>query len=329
MVLNMIEISDVTKKFGPITALDSVTLSIQSREFFGLLGPNGAGKTTLMNILIGYVVVDQGELSLFNKKFHPDDLEIRKDIGLVPQYLAIYEDISAIENLEIFGGLYHINKSLLKERINEQLNAVGLYERRKDKVKTYSGGMKRRLNLIASLLHDPSILLCDEPTVGIDPQSRNAIFEYLTSLNEEGKTIVYTTHYMDEADYLCDRIGIIDKGKILVIDTTINLKNSIGNDVITLSCNEIDKLLIGLQKEPWIKNTKIHDSFLTIGVENGEEKIPTIVEIARNIGLKIISINLRKPTLDDVFLSYTGKNIRSEEPEQAFKKIVRNRFKGG
>lgn len=308
MVLNMIEISDVTKKFGPITALDSVTLSIQSREFFGLLGPNGAGKTTLMNILIGYVVVDQGELSLFNKKFHPDDLEIRKDIGLVPQYLAIYEDISAIENLEIFGGLYHINKSLLKERINEQLNAVGLYERRKDKVKTYSGGMKRRLNLIASLLHDPSILLCDEPTVGIDPQSRNAIFEYLTSLNEEGKTIVYTTHYMDEAERLCSRLAIIDNGKIIAIGTLNELiEKLMPSETILIKKNQetskiFDELKIFGQV---IDESEHYELILNKGV-----LLSGLYNILESHSISYRNIEIRTTSLEALFLNLTGKSLR-------------------
>jgi ABC-2 type transport system ATP-binding protein len=210
----MIQIKNVTKRFPTVTALDNISLTIREKEFFGLLGPNGAGKTTLMNLLVGYLNLDDGEILIAGEKVTQDGLQTRKNIGLVPQSLALYDDISAEANLEIFGSFFHIEKKLLKERIKEMLESVQLYDRRKDKVKTFSGGMKRRLNLISSLLHDPPLLLCDEPTVGVDPQSRNAIFDYLQMLNQQGKTIVYTTHYMEEAERLCNRIAIIDSGKI-------------------------------------------------------------------------------------------------------------------
>jgi ABC-2 type transport system ATP-binding protein len=198
----MIDVRQITKKFASVTALDEVTLSVQDREFFGLLGPNGAGKTTLMNLLVGYINPDSGTISIDGNNITGKNLEIRKKIGFIPQSLALYDELTAQDNLEIFGQMFGMPGKLLKERIADQLGAVGLYERRKDRVKTFSGGMKRRLNMIASLLHDPAILLCDEPTVGVDPQSRNAIFDFLISLNRQGKTIIYTTHYMEEAESL-------------------------------------------------------------------------------------------------------------------------------
>ena len=179
----MIQISNITKKFATVTALDGVSLTVREKEFFGLLGPNGAGKSTIMNLLVGYLNPDEGEIFINGEKVTQDGLHTRKNIGLVPQSVALYGNISAQENLEIFGSFYRIEKNLLQERIKEKLQLVQLYDRRKDKVKTFSGGMKRRLNLITSLLHDPPILLCDEPTVGVDPQSRNAIFDYLLLLN--------------------------------------------------------------------------------------------------------------------------------------------------
>jgi ABC-2 type transport system ATP-binding protein len=215
----MINIQQITKKYGTVTALDAVSLEVQRQEFFGLLGPNGAGKTTLMNLLVGYFNPDSGTITIDGGSVTQDTLEIRKKIGFVPQSLSLYDELSAQENLEIFGQMFDIPQTLLKKRIEEQLHAVELYERRKDKVKTFSGGMKRRLNIIASLLHDPKVLLCDEPTVGVDPQSRNAIFDFLTSLNKQGMTIIYTTHYMEEAERLCSRIGIIDHGKIIALGT--------------------------------------------------------------------------------------------------------------
>lgn len=211
----MIFIKNITKQFPTVTALENFSLTIHRGEFFGLLGPNGAGKSTLMSLLVGYLDPDGGEIFFDKEKITRDSLQSRKTIGLVPQSLALYEDLSALSNLEIFGSFFHIEKKILHERIEEKLHAVQLFDRRKDKVKTFSGGMKRRLNLVASLLHEPEILLCDEPTVGVDPQSRNAIFDYLQSLNKQGKTIVYTTHYMEEVERLCNRIAIIDAGKVI------------------------------------------------------------------------------------------------------------------
>ncbi len=215
----MISVKGVTKRFPSATALDNVSLEIKEKEFFGLLGPNGAGKSTLMNLLIGYLDSDNGEILIDGERMTTGSLELRNKIGLVPQSLALYEDISAKENLEIFGSFYDISKKDLRYIIAEKLKMVGLFERKGDNVKTFSGGMKRRLNLAASLLHDPKIILCDEPTVGIDPQSRNAIFDYLEALNDEGKTIIYTTHYMEEAERLCSRIAIIDSGRIITHGT--------------------------------------------------------------------------------------------------------------
>jgi ABC-2 type transport system ATP-binding protein len=185
MSASMINIQQISKKYATITALDAVTLEVHQQEFFGLLGPNGAGKTTLMNLLVGYHNPDSGTITIDGDNVTQDSLEIRKRIGFVPQSLALYDELTGQENLEVFGKMFDIPRKMLMEQIQEQLHAVELYDRRKDKTKTYSGGMKRRLNIIASLLHDPKVLLCDEPTVGVDPQSRNAIFEFLISLNKQ------------------------------------------------------------------------------------------------------------------------------------------------
>jgi ABC-2 type transport system ATP-binding protein len=217
MAISMISMNNVSKKYDAVTALDALTLEVRQREFFGLLGPNGAGKTTLMNLLVGYLNPDSGTITIDGDNVTQDSLNIRKKIGFVPQSLALYDELTGQENLELFGKMFDIPRKILKEQIRDQLHAVELYDRRKDKTKTYSGGMKRRLNIIASLLHDPKVLLCDEPTVGVDPQSRNAIFDFLVSLNKQGKTIIYTTHYMEEAERLCTRIGIIDHGKIIAL----------------------------------------------------------------------------------------------------------------
>jgi ABC-2 type transport system ATP-binding protein len=304
----MIKIQDLSKTFPGVIALDNITLTIEDKEFFGLLGPNGAGKSTLMNLLIGYLNPDTGHITINENKVSIRNSEFRMLIGYVPQSLALYDELNPVQNLEIFGRLYNIPALQLKERIKDKLNAVQLYDRRKDLVKNFSGGMKRRLNLIASLLHDPQILLCDEPTVGVDPQSRSAIFEYLTELNKEGKTIIYTTHYMEEAERLCSRIAIIDAGKIISIGTLDELMQQLPFDeTITIAKNpetiphldlfrqfgEIYENNDRMELKP--KGTFIlSDFFHTL-----EEK-----------GIKYKNVELHKPTLEALFLQLTGRKLR-------------------
>ncbi len=215
----MLQLRSVTKRFGTIIALDDVSLDIARGEFFGLLGPNGAGKSTLMSLVAGLRAADAGTLHLDGAPLTAANAASRTSLGLVPQHIALYPELNADENLRIFGALYGLRGADLRDRINTALTAVQLADRRRDPVKNFSGGMQRRLNLVAALLHRPKLLLCDEPTVGVDPQSRNAIFEYLQALNRDGLTIIYSTHYMEEATRLCSRIGIIDHGKILALGT--------------------------------------------------------------------------------------------------------------
>jgi ABC-2 type transport system ATP-binding protein len=304
----MIQINNLTKKFPSVTALDSISLNINEKDFFGLLGPNGAGKSTLMNLLVGYLNADSGEILINDQHVTQDNLELRKIIGLVPQTIALYDDISAQENLEIFGSLFNLDKKILKVKIKERLDSVELYGRRKDKVKTFSGGMKRRLNMVASLLHDPQVLLCDEPTVGVDPQSRNAIFDFLVNLNEQGKTIIYTTHYMEEAERLCNRIAIIDLGKIIAEGNVKEL----------------------IRKLPYEQTIVIHKNASTIHHMDLFKEFgklidePDLFELTPSNGLKLSdffnklethginyqSIELKKPSLEALFLYLTGRRLR-------------------
>jgi ABC-2 type transport system ATP-binding protein len=304
----MIQIKNVTKKFPTVTALDNISLTIQEKEFFGLLGPNGAGKTTLMNLLVGYLNLDEGEILIAGEKVTQDGLQTRKNIGLVPQSLALYDDISAETNLEIFGSFFHIEKKLLKERIKEMLESVQLYERRKDKVKTFSGGMKRRLNLISSLLHDPPLLLCDEPTVGVDPQSRNAIFDYLQMLNQQGKTIVYTTHYMEEAERLCTRIAIIDAGKIVVEGTLDQLLEKLSyEESISILRNPttVEKIDVFKQFGTLIDE----DDHYELKPKEGFQLSAFFASIEQN-GISYKLVEMHKPTLEALFLHLTGRRLR-------------------
>jgi len=215
----MLSLSSVTKRYGSLTALDGISLNIERGEFFGLLGPNGAGKSTTMSLIAGLRAPDSGTLTIGGQPLNAGSVVARLSLGLVPQHIALYSELSADENLRIFGSLYGLSGADLRARIDAALEAVQLTDRRRDPVKTFSGGMQRRLNLVAALLHRPKLLLCDEPTAGVDPQSRNAIFEYLEQLHRNGLTIIYSTHYMEEATRLCSRIGIIDHGKLHALGT--------------------------------------------------------------------------------------------------------------
>ncbi len=304
----MIEIRNITKKFPTVTALDDISLSIQKGEFFGLLGPNGAGKSTLMNLLVGYLDPDAGEIFVDDEKITRNSLHTRKHIGLVPQSLALYDDISAQDNLEIFGSFYHIEKKLLRERIKDQLQSVQLYDRRKDKVITYSGGMKRRLNLIASLLHDPPLLLCDEPTVGVDPQSRNAIFDFLQRLNREGKTIVYTTHYMEEVERMCNRIAIIDAGKVIAEGGIEELLQKLAlSDSIFIKKTPITTTKIELLKQfGTLVDERDH---FELKQSNGVQLSAFFSSLEQN-GISYSLVEMHKPTLEALFLHLTGRSLR-------------------
>jgi ABC-2 type transport system ATP-binding protein len=304
----MINIQHITKQFPSVIALDKLSLEIKGQEFFGLLGPNGAGKTTLMNLLVGYLNPEEGTITIDGRTVARDNLEIRKIIGFVPQSLALYDELSALENLRVFGRLFDIPNRILKSRIEEQLKAVELFDRRKDKVKTFSGGMKRRLNIIASLLHDPKILLCDEPTVGVDPQSRNAIFDFLISLNKQGKTIIYTTHYMEEAERLCSRIGIIDHGKIIGLGTTDEL----------LELLPYEETIVITKNPTTMKQRDIFQEFGAVVEVNdhlelkpaGGFVLSKFFARVEKLGLSYRWIELQRPTLEALFLHLTGRKLR-------------------
>ncbi len=304
----MVSIQKISKRFSAVVALDDISLDIQRQEFFGLLGPNGAGKTTLMNLIVGYLNADGGRITIDGDEVSQDTLEIRKNIGFVPQSLAVYDEMNAQENLEMFGKLFGVPEKVLRQRIMDQLHAVELYDRRKDKVKNFSGGMKRRLNIIASMLHDPKVLLCDEPTVGVDPQSRNAIFDFLTGLNRQGKTVIYTTHYMEEAERLCSRIAIIDHGKIIALGTTDELLEKLPyEETIIITRNEIT----ASQRE-------LFQEFGTVDDVDGHFELKPINDFKlskffarmEQKSIKYQWVELHRPTLEALFLQLTGRRLR-------------------
>jgi len=320
--LEIIKTENLTKKFNGFTAVDNISFTVNKGEVFGFLGPNGAGKTTTIKMLITLLNPTNGNAEIAGYNIYKQKNQVRKNIGVVFQEPALDELLTGKENLDYHARMYGLDKEKRNERINEVLKLVDLEDKKDLLVKTYSGGMKRRLEIARGLMHFPNILFLDEPTLGLDSQTRRAIWDYIKQMNEkEGTTIFLTTHYMDEADFLCDRVGIIDRGKILVIDTNSNLKNSVGKDVITLSCTDMNKLIKRLEKESWVKQIKKFDTFLTVGAQKGEERIPEIIEIAQTLDIKIKSISVRKPTLDDVFLSFTGRSIPENESLRPEKRV--------
>ena len=304
----VLQIANVTKRYGAITALDGVSLEVAAGEFFGLLGPNGAGKSTLMSVITGLRRAEAGSVTLEGRPLAARNRETIAALGLVPQTLALYEDLSAEENLRVFGRLYRIEGRALAARVDEVLAAVQLQDCRRDAVKTFSGGMQRRLNLAASLLHRPRLLLCDEPTVGVDPQSRNAIFDLLQRLNREGLTVIYSTHYMEEATRLCSRIGIIDHGRILALGPLEELLTRLPfTEVVSFprafgagpaaaafaGCGEL------------VARGDQYDLHLAPAV-----RLTQVFAAAEAAGVPDRALQLKRPSLEDVFLHLTGKSLR-------------------
>ncbi len=304
----MLLIQDVTKRYGSLTALDAVSLQIKSGEFFGLLGPNGAGKSTLMSLVAGLRAADNGSITLDDVVLSTSNASSRIALGLVPQDIALYQELSAEQNLRIFGKLYQLHGADLHKRVDELLDAVQLADRRKDPVKTFSGGMQRRLNLAAALMHKPKLLLCDEPTVGVDPQSRNAIFEYLDQLNREGLTIIYSTHYMEEATRLCSRIGIIDKGSILALGSLDELLTQLPfEEEIRFSATEQTAVLV----TQLALNGKVvtTDDVHRFQPHPGY-KLSEFYMLTESHALPARLFTSQRPTLEALFLHLTGRNIR-------------------
>ncbi len=279
----VVELRNVTKRFGAVTALDQLTLEVRRGEIFGLLGPNGAGKSTAIHSMVGLLRPDGGEVRV--KGGNPQDPLVRTRLGVAPQMLSLYDVLTAEENLEFFAELYHLHGPALRKRIAWALDFVGLENRRRDAIKTYSGGMQRRLNLAVALVHDPEILLLDEPTVGVDPQSRNSIFNNILALASEGRTIIYTTHYMEEAERLCDRVGIIDHGKLLALDTVDGLIAAQGG----------------------LPELVVHAGGKRLEIRTADP----LAELNRvAAGAPIEQFRLDRPTLEQVFLNLTGRSLR-------------------
>jgi ABC-2 type transport system ATP-binding protein len=282
----MLVLKHLTKTFGKIRAVEDLSLEISKGEVFGLLGPNGAGKTTTVNMAIGIIKPDRGTVEV-DGAGSPTSPQVRQRIGIAPQALAIYENLTGQENLEFFGTIQGLRGKDLSERVRWGLDFVNLYERRRDRVKTYSGGMRRRLNMVIALIHDPPLILLDEPTVGVDPQSRNSIFDKIEALRDQGRTIVYTTHYMEEAQRLCDRVGILDRGKLLAMDTVSALIAAHGGESTIVAVRDDGEVRI-----------------------KTNQPLAELEKLQHSGGLKDFSVE--SPNLEGVFLNLTGRHLRDE-----------------
>jgi len=309
----MIEIKDVTKSYGRQKVLQNVSFEIMEGELFGLLGPNGAGKSTLIDILTGIQSMDSGEIFINGKSIKTDKVEIRKQLGLVPQDIALLEELNAVDNLEYFGGLYGLAGAELKNQIEKLLEVAGLTDKKKEKVKNYSGGMKRRLNIAVAMLHNPSILILDEPTVGVDAQSRQHIFDYIQSLAEQGTTILYTSHYMEEIETLCKRVFILDLGEEVAYGTKEEVKKLVGHtQTVALT---LDRVPAGFDEV--LKNSENGIQFVTVDgqdialtVDQTIFSMMKLIEQVEQAQLVIKSINVKETTLEEAFLQLTGKTLR-------------------
>ena len=318
--MNAISVENLSKIFDKkIVAIDDVNFKVKNGEIFGFLGPNGAGKTTTIKVLTTLLRPTKGKVNVagFDVIKEPD--AVRSSIGIVPQSLTLDDDLKGITNLLLSAKLYHVPDKLAKERAEQLIDMVNLKDAIDRKVETYSGGMRKRLELIVGLIHEPKILFLDEPTLGLDIQTRSVIWEYLKNLNKEKRlTIFITTHYLEEADYLCDRIGIIDKGKIMVVDSPSRLKDELGGDIIKIKINgEYSEIIESLKQLNYVKKIDIVDQNLRIKVEKGENVLPTILEFINSKGIVVTSVSLAKASLDQVFLKYTGKSLRDAESDKA------------
>lgn len=311
--MDIIEVKNISKKFDDKLVLDNISFTVEKGDIFGLIGPNGAGKSTLINIMTGLLDANNGSISIGGFDVKKESIKAKEFLGLVPQELALMETISAYDNLEFFGSLYGLKGKLLKERINYALDITGLNEKRKEKVKKFSGGMKRRLNLAAAIMHEPKILILDEPTVGIDPQSRNHIFEFIKDVNQEkNTTIIYTSHYMEEVEYLCNNIFIMDEGKEIAYGSKKTVKSMISNNnKVNLRVDNINKNLINNIKQlNGIMNCENSHDEIKLLVEGDSFKLEPLLKILENNKSTIKSINVDEPNLEEVFLALTGKKLR-------------------
>ena len=311
-----IQTTDLTKQFGSFTAVDSVSFEVRRGEVFGLLGPNGAGKTTLVRMLTTLLPVTAGKANVAGQDVVRHPTRVRERIGVIPQALTSDLDLTGWENIDIYGEFYDVPRRKRHDRAWRLLEMVGLKERAGDLVATYSGGMRRRLEIARGLIHSPEVLFLDEPTIGLDPQSRRAVWDLLEALRKESEiTISLTTHYMDEAEQLCDRIAIVDHGKIIALDTPSGLKRMVdGSDRVELEIEgDANAIAAMLKEEPYLREVELTGTNkLTLGADNGPHVVPKIIDRVEAAGAQVSSISVHRLSLEDVFIRFTGRSLRDE-----------------
>ena len=303
---------DLHKAYGDVKAVDGISLQVARGEVFGLLGPNGAGKTTTISMLTGLLEPTGGKITVDGLDLKTHTNAVKAKLGLVPQELALYPTLSARQNLNFFGRIYGLKGKELRGRVDEVLHMIGLADRADDAIEDYSGGMKRRVNIGAGLLHKPQMLFLDEPTVGVDPQSRNAIFESVEALNRAGMSVIYTTHYMEEAQRLCHRVAIVDEGRIIALDTPTALIRSLGGGVVLLGLEEsaAEDVVDRVAQLPAVKTATRTDGQLKIETQRLQEALMGTLDITNQLDVRITSLEILEPNLESVFLHLTGKKLR-------------------
>jgi ABC-2 type transport system ATP-binding protein len=308
-LLPAIEITDLCKRFGRLQALDHLSLSIERGEIFGLLGPNGSGKTTTINMISGLSVPTSGTIKVMGYDIRRETRRVRQLLGAVPQETALYEELSAWINLDFHADLFGIPRKEKRQRIERMLDLVQLSERRHSRVSTFSGGMKRRLAIARALLHDPQLIYLDEPTLGVDVQSRRAIWDYILALRAQSKTVLITTNYLEEAQVLCDRLAIIDHGKLIALDTPTNLKQRYGGSVIEMESEKPLAALADVAALEGVKDVSQDGVYLTVSTQGVSNVVPQIINIVTREG-ELRHIAVREPNLDEIFLALTGTTLR-------------------
>jgi ABC-2 type transport system ATP-binding protein len=306
----MLEVIDLHKRYGDTPALAGVSFQVASGELFGLLGPNGAGKTTLLSIISGLLPPTSGQILVQGRKVQESDRDLRRVIGIAPQELALYGELTGRENLTFFGRLYGLGGQGLRQRVEEVLLAVGLHDRAERRVDSYSGGMKRRLNLGAGLVHQPRLLLLDEPTAGVDPQSRNYLFEEIRRLNAAGVTILYSSHYMEEAQALCSRIGILDHGRLIACDTVPALLQKLGGLIRFRVPHITGALRDRLQQLPGVGVTERPGQIIELECHDVKASLLHLVAVLNDLNIELTSLEIEEPNLERVFLHLTGRALR-------------------
>jgi ABC-2 type transport system ATP-binding protein len=310
----ILEVKNLVKKYGENTAVHGISFEIQEGEIFSLLGPNGAGKTTTISILSTLFSPTSGEATIGGHSITREPMAVRNLIGVVPQELALYDDLTARENLNFWGQMYGLSGKTLKTRVDEVLEQIGLADKARSRIKTYSGGMKRRVNIGVGLLHKPRVLFMDEPTVGIDPQSRRAILDSVKDLNRQGMTVLYTTHYMEEAEELSDRVGIIDHGELIALGTQAELNRQVGeNDTLVLHIDDSHNgvlLAQAVRSVRGVMKADVTDHTVAVITPQAEEIMAPVILKANELGTKIRSVDIQEPNLEAVFLHLTGRALR-------------------